>query len=120
MDVGPKLDMDAYAESTGREFEVEEDVECLGRELFAGVNEAEGNNTLWDLVVAPSSVGPSIVDTKSRSTFSNSRRFRAGREWILTSNRRSFSKCGFCVFSYFRSFAFSFLFSIVRSSITLR
>ena len=114
------MDIDAYAESTGREFEVEDDDECLGRELFAGVNEVAVNISLWDLLAAPSSAEPSIVDAKSRSTFSNSLRFRAVREWILTSNSRSFSKCGFCAFSYFRSFAFSLLFSIVRSSITLR
>jgi len=38
--------MDAYAESIGREFEVEDEEECLGRELIAGVSE-ERAMFLW-------------------------------------------------------------------------
>jgi hypothetical protein len=111
--------MDAYAESIGREFEVEDEEECLGRELIAGVSEEKGNVPLVCILEAPS-VEPSMLEANSRSTSSSSLRFRAGRECILTSKSRSFAKCVFCAFSYFRSLAFNFLFSMVRSSITLR
>ena len=80
--------MALYAESIGREFEVEEDEECLGRELIAGVNDGYGSILLMGGLEAPSSIEPSIVEANSRSTSSNSLRFRARIECILTSKSR--------------------------------
>jgi len=119
-EVGPEWDMDAYAESIGREFEVDEDEGFLGSELIAGVSEGYGSMPLGDDLAPPSSVELSIVEANSWSTSSNSLRFRVGRECILTSKSLSFSKYVFCAFSYLRNFSFSFLFSMVKSSITLR
>ena len=111
VDAGLEIDIDAYAESTGREIEEREGAECLGATRIAGLREASFELT--------SSVESSKLEANARRVSSNSLLFRAGSACILTSNNLSFSKCELCGFSYRCSRSLNFLFSIVRSSMTL-
>lgn len=119
MDVGPEVDIEAYAESTGREFEVDK-VEGY----FSAVMSAEGYELIiafepaLKLEVVPSSDSLQL-EAKVRSKSSSSRLFFDANPWILSSNNLSFSKYGLCKDWYFRSLSFNSLFSIVRSSIIL-
>jgi hypothetical protein len=96
IEVGPEVDIDAYAESTGRERDVDE-IEVFNCADPAADSRSEGYE-LWvpfeaslELELVPSSESFKL-EAKLRSKSSNSLLFLDGNEWILTSKDLSFSK----------------------------